>query len=94
MEEVAGPEKAESKKVSSEQLLSNIVKMVGEEFVVMSLSGWQQVVQTIYDEKNEELLERFRDLKVPVIPVVLEQKEKSNIIMPNDTPKGDSKIIV
>jgi len=90
--------------VSAEMLLAQIVQAVGEEFVIIPTSGWQKIVTTIQDysksaqnslTNDEDLLKILEGLGIPVIPVSLAPKqEESLIIMPNDTPKGESKIII
>lgn len=85
--------------VSPEMLLNQIVAHVGEEFVIIPTGGWMKIVETIqeYKEEDGKLLEILEGLGVPVVPVSLAPKKKedeSRIIMPSDTPEGDSKIIM
>ena len=85
--------------VSPEMLLAQIVANVGEEFVIIPTAGWMAIVGVIkdYDSGNHDipLLEELENLGVPVIPVSLAKKKlESSIIMPHDTPQGDSKIIL
>ena len=81
--------------VSPEQLLSSIVHICGEEFVVIPLFGWGKIVETIKESTDETLIQKLDTLKVPVVPVSLQPKEEeSRIIMPNGSPRGESKIII
>ena len=86
---------ATPKIVTPDMLLNQIVSKIGPDFVVISMSGWGKIVETIHDANDGELLKELEKLNVPVIPVSLTPKEKeSRIIVPTDTPQGDSKIIL
>ena len=94
--------------VTPDMLLAQIVTHIGEEFVVIRMDGWAAIVGTIKDSSDEGLLQTMDDLKIPVIPISLKGKppedesliikpndtQDSGIIMPNDVPQGDSKIIM
>ena len=86
--------------VSPEVLLNQLVHFVGEEFVVIPLDGWMKIVKALQDidaadEKPESLIEVMESLEVPVVPVSLASKEEeSKIILPNDAPDGESRIIM
>ena len=80
--------------VSPEMLLAQIVQVIGPEFVVIPTAGWFKIVETLRESSDETLLQTLEDLRVPVVPVSLApQQPKSPIIMPNDAPPGESRII-
>ena len=86
--------------VTPDMLLAQIVSYIGEEFVVIPTAGWLKIVKTLkeYDPEKDErsLLDIMEGLKIPVIPISLVPKDvdESRIITPNDTPAGDSNIIL
>lgn len=85
----------EAQVISAEVLLANLVTILGEDFVVIDLFGWGEIVRTIHESSDETLLDKLDALKVRVIPVSLQpKKEESRILLPNGMPQGDSKIII
>lgn len=88
----------ETMTVTPEALLGQIVSYIGEEFVVIPTSGWQAIVKSLHEYKDDSggtIIEILEKLKIPVIPISLSPKEEeSRIILPNDTPKNGSNIIV
>ena len=85
----------EAMTVSPEMLLAQIVATVGEEFVIIPTAGWISIVDVIQKSSDKGLSDQLEGLKVPVIPVSLApKKEEKLIITPNDTPEGDSHIIL
>lgn len=77
--------------VTPEMLLAQIVGMIGEEFVVIPISGWAEIFTAVKPFLEDGTIELS---DIPVIPVSLAKKEESRIILPNDTPTGDSNIIL
>ena len=92
----------EAMTVSPKVLLAQLVSFVGEEFVVIPTGGWMAIVETLQnidkakpEDRPESILEVMEGLGVPVVPVSLcAKEEESNIIMPNDVPEGESRIIM
>ena len=84
--------------VSPEMLLAQIVSHIGEEFVIIPTDGWQRIVKTIQSSNDKDLAKNLENLGVPVVPISLspntKPEEESLIILPDDMPKGDSKIIL
>lgn len=98
--QAAAPKKEEQVVISAEVLLAQLVNVVGENFVVIPTSGWQAIVQTLMgidenEEKPESIVKIMENLGIPVVPVSLSKKEEpSPILMPDDVPEGEGRIIM
>ena len=86
--------------VTPEMLLAQIVAHIGPEFVVIPSNGWMTIVKALHDfdkDGEENVVDVMQGLGVPVIPVSLagkSEEDESKIILPNDMPQGESKIIM
>jgi hypothetical protein len=86
--------------MSAEVLLSQLVNIVGPDFMVLPLQGWVAILQTIheFEEDHEDVLkekisEKLNDLNIPAVPVQLAPKEEERRIITPDDIRGESRII-